>query len=212
KYLTLGQAVLSRYFDWATAADDLDSILSDEDIWTGVPDPDNPGNELGSKDLRREIRYFGRIDQVMVTPDDEFWVVKHRIVWDNFLDEDDLLDDPRTLLGQRAFELAYPQMRVAGTVYNEIRIGRDELEGAAPPPDPEPAKCAACLYAVPCKMIDEGLDITEYMGVHFRVRTDEEFNEEGLRYSPHRQVVRASLGGVEERMQNSAKWRGGGAI
>jgi hypothetical protein len=291
--LKLGEAVLSRYFDWATTADDFDSILSDEDIWAPIPDPDNPENDLGSADLKREIRYFGRVDQLMSTPDDEYWVVNHRIVWDNFLDENELLDDTRTLLGQRALEIAYPQLRIAGTVYNELRVGRDELEGAAPSPepagpdirdhtrgarhlnfrrvasaidskytddgsdhvvqregndyvrrtyitrsrttlepisrrmatdallvrdpdieifpDPEPEKCGACLFAEPCRMIDEGVDTTVYMKAHYRPRTDEEFDEEGLRFSPRRQVYRASLGGVAERMQNAAKWRGGGA-
>ena len=293
KYLKLGLAVLNRYFDWATSADDLDSILADEDIWTAVPDPDAPENDLGSADLKRELRYFGRVDQVMSTPDDEYWVVDHRIVWDNFADEDELLGDTRTLLGQRALEYAYPQLRIAGTVYNELRIGSDELEGAAPSPepagedmrdhskgarhinfrrvasaieskyiddgadhvvqregndyvrrtyitrsratmepisrrmaddailvrdpdieiypDPEPEKCAACLFLVPCRMIDAGEDPSEYLAVHFRARTDEEFDEEGLRFSPRRQVYRASLGGTQERMQNAAKWRGGGA-
>ncbi len=294
QYLKLGTAVLNRYYDWATGADDFDSILADEDIWTGVPDPDAPENDLGSADLRREIRYFSRIDQVMSTPDDEYWVVKHRIVWDNFIDENEMLADTRTLLGQRAFEISYPQMRVAGTVYNEIRIGRDELAGAAPSPeppgadmrdhtrgarhinfrrvasateskyvddgvdhviqregndyvrrtyitrsratmepisrqmaadcllvredeieiypDPEPAKCAACLFAIPCKMLDEGLDTAEYMEANYRKRSDEEFDEEGLRFSPRRQVFRASLGGTAERMRNAAKWRGGKGV
>lgn len=293
KYVKLGQAVLNRYFDWATTADDFDSILSDEDIWTAVPDPDNPENDLGSADAKREIRYFGRVDQVMSTPDDEYWVVTHRIVWDNFLDEDELLNDPQTLLGQRALEIAYPQLRIAGTVYNELRIGRDELEGVAPSPepagvdirdhskgarhlnfrrvasaieskyvddgsdhviqregndyirrtyitrsratlepisrqmatdallvrdpdieiypDPSPEKCGACAFVIPCRMLDEGLDIADHMADNFRPRTDEEFNEEGLRFSPRRQAFRASLGGVQERMQNAAKWRGGGA-
>jgi hypothetical protein len=78
-------------------------------------------------------------------------------------------------------------------------------------PDPSPEKCAACLFVTPCRMLDEGLDIADHMAVNFRERTDEEFNEEGLRYSPRRQAFRASLGGAQERMQNAAKWRGGGA-
>ncbi len=78
-------------------------------------------------------------------------------------------------------------------------------------PDPEPEKCAACLFLVPCRMIDAGEDPAEYLAVHFRARTDEEFDEEGLRFSPRRQAYRASLGGTQERMQNAAKWRGGGA-
>jgi len=290
KYLKLGEAVLSRYFDWATTADDIDSILADEDIWAAIPDPDHPENDLGSVDKRREIRYFGRVDQLMSTPDDEYWVVDHRIVWDEFTDEEELLGDTRTLLGQRALEIAYPQLRIAGTVYNELRIGRDELEGAAPSPepvgedmrdhskgarhlnlrrvalaieskypddgtdhvigregndyvrrtyitrsratlepisrqmatdailvrdadveiypDPELEKCAGCVFSTPCAMLEEGLDITEHMGAHYRRRTDEEFDEEGLRWSPRRQAFRASLGGVQERMQNAAKWHG----
>jgi len=294
KYLKLGEAVLSRYFDWATGADDLDSILADEDIWAAVPDPENPENDLGSVDRRREIRYFGRIDQVMSTPDDEYWVVDHRVVWDEFTDEDELLNDTRTLLGQKALEIAYPQLRIAGTVYNELRIGRGEIDGAAPSPepagedmrdhskgarhlnfrrvakaieskyaddgsdhvvqregndyvrrtyitrsratlapiarqmatdailvrdddieiypDPAPEKCAACLFVVPCRMLDEGADVDAYLAAHFRRRTEEEFDEEGLRFSPRRQAYRASLGGVQERMQNTARLRGDGSM
>ena len=106
----------------------------------------------------------------MSTPDDEYWVVDHRIVWDNFLDEEELLNDPQTLLGQRALEIAYPQLRIAGTVYNELRIGRDELEGAAPSPEPagedirDHSKGARHLNfrrvasAIESKYVDDGSD------------------------------------------------------
>jgi len=75
--------------------------------------------------------------------------------------------------------------------------------------DPAPEKCAACAFANPCAMLEQGLDIGDYMAAHYRTRSDEEFDEEGLRWSPKRKSMRASLGGVQERMQNAAKWREG---
>ena len=279
KYLKLGEAVLSRYFDWATTADDFDSILADEDIWTAVPDPDAPENDLGSVDLKREIRYFGRVDQVMSTPDDEYWVVNHRVVWDNFARRgraarrhphpprpagpgDRLSPAPhrrhrlqraahrrRRARGRgpvpraggrghpRPLQGRPPPQLPAGGVGHREQVHRRRVRPRGPaggqrlrPPHlhhPVPGHHGAdqpadgratpsssatptsrstptrrrrsappACSSVPCRMIDEGLDISEYMAAHFRSRTDEEFDEEGLRFSPRRQAYRASLGGV----------------
>ena len=305
QHLALGTIVLNRYFDWAIPNDDFESILADEDLWVPVADPARPGFELGTLD-ERPVRYFGRVEQLISDPNDEYWVVDHRVVWDDWEDDDTLLDDPTGLQAQWALEVSYPQLVVAGTIYNEIRIGRHELAGPRavalnadgtvrqvrdlrdmsrgvrhlnirrsplasvvkepelqlpgyplgaaaaqsgdddedpdtiflrdgnehvrrtfvrrsrrsirnvaldiardvvemrPPdvdtsPNPSDDRCATCAYAKPCHMLDEGLDIGQVMASEYRRRSREEFEEEGLRWSPTRRAKRASLGGVSEK-------------
>ena len=74
-----GDLVLHRFFAFAAAFDDFDSVLADDDLWVPVPDPDRPGFELGTRD-GRPIRYLCRLDQLIADTDDEWWVVDHRSV------------------------------------------------------------------------------------------------------------------------------------
>ncbi len=304
-FLTLGHRVLNRYFDWAAPADDFESILADEDIWVPVLDPWNPGLELGTPD-GHPIRYFGRLDQLISDAQDEYWVVRHRVVWDDWGDDQAMLDDDEALRCQWAVETSYPQLRVAGTIYNELRVDRadvdvagaggDDVRQAAesavrdlrdmtrgvrhlntrrspltpagkdltlPLPDedlnrvyevpiqtddrdhlsqregndyvrrtwvrrarlsvpkahlqivdhvlevrepdvdvspsPSEEKCARCVFLKPCKALNEGVDIAPIMASEYRKRSAEDFEEEGLRWSPNRRAQRASLGGRAQR-------------
>jgi hypothetical protein len=57
-------------------------------------------------------------------------------------------------------------------------------------------------------MLDAGLDIEPVMAAEYRKRTDEEFDEDGLRWSPVRRGHRASLNGADDKITN-ARFRWG---
>ncbi len=125
----LGDLVLHRYFGFAAAFDDFDSVLADDDLWTPLPDPERAGAELGTHD-GRPIRYLCRLDQLIADPDDEWWVVEHRLSWGAWARDEELLDEQGSIRTLWALETAYPQIHVAGTVHNELLI--TERDEAAP--------------------------------------------------------------------------------
>jgi hypothetical protein len=133
RWSRLGDALLHRFFAFAAAFDDFDSVLAEDDLWAPVPDPDHPGSELGTRD-GRPIRYLCRLDQLIADPDDEWWVVDHRVSWGRWCTDDELLGEQRTVRTLWALETAYPQMHVAGTVHTELLIV-DDAELAPPPRD-----------------------------------------------------------------------------
>jgi hypothetical protein len=131
-HLRLGELVLHRYFAFAAAFDDFDSVLADEDLWAPVPDPDDPVRELGTAD-GRPVRFLCRLDQLISDDDDEWWVVDHRVTRDGWADDAALLGDLDTVRTWWALEVAYPQICVAGTVHNELLVTADDGEVAVPP-------------------------------------------------------------------------------
>ncbi|MGH8902219.1 MAG: hypothetical protein ACRDYA_11190 [Egibacteraceae bacterium] len=135
EYSELGEAVLQHYFEWAAMVDEFDSIFSDQDLWAPIPDPWSPGHELAMPD-GRSIRYLGRVDQLISDPDDEYWVVDHRITSHGWEDIDELLLDRMSISCVWALELCYPQLKIAGTIYNELRtdvLGRAGTAGDTTP-------------------------------------------------------------------------------
>ena len=133
RWSRLGDLVLHRFFAFAAAFDDFDSVLAEDDLWVPVPHPDHPGSELGTRD-GRPIRYLCRLDQLIVDPDDEWWVVDHRLAWGRWATDDDLLGEQRTVRTLWALETAYPQIHVAGTIHNELLISADAEAAVASPP------------------------------------------------------------------------------
>jgi len=131
RWSRLGALLLHRFFAFAAAFDDFDSVLAEDDLWVPVPDPDRPGFELGTPD-GRPIRFLCRLDQLIADPDDEWWVVDHRLSWGRWATDDELLGERRTVRTLWALETAYPQIHVAGTVHNELLITADAE--AEPPP------------------------------------------------------------------------------
>ena len=138
RHRRLGKALLTRYFDWADGADDFDSIFSDELVWTSVPDPDDPSRDLGLPG-GRPIRFAARIDQLVSDPGDEQWIVEHRVVFDDWTPDAALLEDDEQLRAIWAIETAFPQLLVAGTIYNELLVRADDPDRfAEPAAAPEP--------------------------------------------------------------------------
>jgi hypothetical protein len=118
-HVALGERMLQHFFAWAATLDDFASIFADHEFWAPIPDPDNPGHELVSPE-GWPIRYLGRIDQLISNRDDEYWVVAHRLVnaWE---DTERFVRDYRGVSYVWAMRLCYPQFRIAGNVYNELR-------------------------------------------------------------------------------------------
>jgi hypothetical protein len=127
--LALGQAMLNNYFVWAAALDDFDSIFADHDIWAPIPDPTQPSFDLGTPD-GRPMRYMGRMDQLIADPDDELWIVDHRVVRGDWTPNEELIEDEVMRSHCWHTQIAFPQMVIAGTITNELRVD-GQLE--APP-------------------------------------------------------------------------------
>jgi hypothetical protein len=119
--VALGQAMLQNYFVWAAALDDFDSIFADHDIWAPIPDPAEPNHDLGTLD-GRPIRYMGRMDQMIADPDDELWIVDHRVVRGEWIDNEELIEDEVMRSHCWHTQIAFPQMLIAGTITNELRV------------------------------------------------------------------------------------------
>src|SRR5437016_13498299 len=90
--LERGTAMLTGYFAWAGPLDTFASIFSDQEFWAPIPDPSNPGSDLVNA-AGREIRYLGRVDHLFSDHNDEYWIADHRIVGDEWEDDDLLLLD-----------------------------------------------------------------------------------------------------------------------
>ena len=134
RHLALGQALLERYFTWTLTVDEFDSVFSEEELWAPVPDPANPGKGMVAAD-GRTIRYWGRIDQLISDPQDEYWIVENRLVQGGWTNPFHFLVDSTALTHAWAFEYAYPHIKVAGTVYNELRTDAPDLLTGSPGPE-----------------------------------------------------------------------------
>lgn len=119
--LEAGRALLTGFFAWAEGIDDFDSILVDHDVWAPIPNPRCPTQDLGTSD-GRPIRYLGRIDQLVGDPNEEFWIVTHRLVEGDWTSDDHLLDDEVGLADSWAIQIDFPQLLLAGTIVNELLI------------------------------------------------------------------------------------------
>ncbi len=134
--LDLGEDLLNRYFTWAAPLDTFASIFSDQEYWAPIPDLANPGSDQVDAQ-GHELRLLGRVDQLFSDHNDEYWIADHRIVRNAWTDDEQLLLDVDGLTAVWATEQTYPQLRIAGTVYNELRL--DTVPGDAPSPSPSAA-------------------------------------------------------------------------
>jgi len=128
--LTRGHALLDAYAAWAPTMDHFTPVLVDIDFEVNIPDPAVPGAALTTPD-GDAIRYTDRIDMLAIDENDAYWAVQHRLVTDAWPEQDMLLLDERTVAWCWAWPLFYIDMRVAGTVYNQIRADAGD-SGAAP--------------------------------------------------------------------------------
>jgi hypothetical protein len=131
RHRRLGEGLLTRYFDWADRADDFDALFADELVWSPIPDPADPSRDLGTPD-GRPIRFASRFDALVSDANDEHWVLDHRVAWDDWASDEALLADDAGVRTIWALEVAYPQLLLAGTIVNELRVARDDLDRFAP--------------------------------------------------------------------------------
>ncbi|HET9255884.1 MAG TPA: hypothetical protein VFO16_11870 [Pseudonocardiaceae bacterium] len=131
--LDWGRALLDAYAAWAPTVDNFTPIRIDTDFEVNVPDPARPDTNLLTAD-GDEVRYCGRVDLLVIDSDDAYWVIQHRLVTESWAEEDTLQLDERTIAWAWAWPKFYLGMRIAGTMYNEIRVDAGELGGKPPPP------------------------------------------------------------------------------
>lgn len=296
--LSLGEDLLNRYFTWAAPLDTFASIFSDQEYWAPIPDLANPGSDQVDAD-GHELRLLGRVDQLFSDLNDEYWIADHRIVRGAWTDDDQLLLDVDGLTALWATEQTYPQLRIAGTVYNELRLDIGPRDGSDPAasaldaliddrtmrqarhvhtrrspvspdvaiaeletalvtaeapgrslegypvdhivareegggfrrtylrrgrtsirnagmavsaeaamvadpavavyPSPSRENCSTCAFRAPCLAMQEGADPGPILSAAFRRRTEEEGEEERLRWSIGRAQTRASMSGRDSK-------------
>jgi hypothetical protein len=125
--------LLDCYDAWATLVDDFAPVKIDHDVRALVTDPRDPERGLMSAN-GSGVSYECRVDLLAVDAADEYWVVRHLLVED-WQDPQALLRDEATIAACWAWEQDYIGMEIAGTVHNEVRIGREaELPPAAASP------------------------------------------------------------------------------
>ncbi|MGH3930154.1 MAG: hypothetical protein ACRDTF_09280 [Pseudonocardiaceae bacterium] len=130
--LDRGHALLDAYAAWAPTVDYFTPARVETDFDVNIPDPASLGSDLLSSDLLTPdgdpIRYTDRVDLLVIDEADAYWVVQHRLVVDHWADQDALQLDEQTIVWCWAWPLFYLGMRIAGTMYNEIRADSGELD------------------------------------------------------------------------------------
>jgi hypothetical protein len=105
------------------------------------------GPAVGGPAVGGAVRYQDRVDLVVIDEHNTYWVVSHRVVRGGWPDTGQLLLDEQCVAWCWAWEMSYPGMRVAGTIYNELHI--DALAGPpAAPGQPSPGAAAGPRSAV----------------------------------------------------------------
>jgi hypothetical protein len=125
-----GERLLNRYFDWAPAVDAFSPVRVETDFDVQIPDPSGPGLDLVGPG--GPIHFRGRVDALVVDAYDAYWVVDHRVVEGAWESLDQLLLDERGVAACWAWEIFYYGMKIAGTVYNELRLDALEADAEGP--------------------------------------------------------------------------------
>ncbi len=134
-HLELGELMLRRYFEWAATMDSFSPIRVESQFEVNIPDPFQPGRDLAWRE-GVPIRYRGRIHLLVVDGHDAYWLVKHQVIDEQWSDLDDLLLDEQGISYCWAWENFFLGMKIAGTIYNELRksafLSGGTMSGASP--------------------------------------------------------------------------------
>jgi hypothetical protein len=144
--LERGHALLDAYAAWAPTVDHFTPIRVDTDFEVNVPDPARPGVNLLTA-AGDEVKFYGRVDLLVIDSDDAYWVVQHRLVSDGWADHDALQLDEQTIMWAWAWPLFYMGMQISGTVYNEVRADAGKLGAPVPVPEGRPPVGHRRMYA-----------------------------------------------------------------
>ena len=120
-HLELGELMLGQYFEWAPTVDRFAAIRVETEFQVDVPDPSHPDEYLTTPG-GEPIRYRGRIDLLVVDGASSYWLVDHRIAEDTWEDADQLRLDEQRRSYCWAWEDFFLGMKIAGVIYNELRI------------------------------------------------------------------------------------------
>ena len=115
-----GTAVLEQYIAWAPGLDAFSPVRVDTDYDAHVPDPTAAGLDLVGP--KGPIHLVGRVDALVVDAYDAYWIMDHRVRGEGWEDPDQLLLDEQGVAACWAWEIYYYGMKIAGTIYNEIRL------------------------------------------------------------------------------------------
>ena len=82
-------------------------------------------------------------------------------------------------------------------------LAAEALEVANPSlplyPTPSPDNCGTCVFRAPCIAMNEGHDVAPILEASLRPRTEEEGEEDRLRWSIGRAQTRASMSGKDSK-------------
>ena len=157
--LRSGSDLLDAYFEWAPTVDGFTPVRVETDFEVDVPDPDQPDRDLTAAD-GRAFRFRGRVEVLVVDDDDVYWLVDHRLVGPEWTELDLLVLDEAGITACWAWERCFIGMRIAGVLYNELRIDVSAGAGStvdAAPSDPAPVTRASGhrrMYARPRRVPD----------------------------------------------------------
>ena len=132
EHLELGELMLSRYFEWAAIMDHFSPIRVETEFEVNIPDPFQPGQDLAAQE-GVPIRYRGRINLLVVDAHDAYWLVKHQVSDEQWNELDDMILDEQGVSYCWAWENFFLGMKIAGTIYNELRKTPSRQAGQAGP-------------------------------------------------------------------------------
>jgi len=166
--LGAGVRLLERYFEWAPAVDAFSPVRVETDFDANVPDPTAAGHDLVAPG-GGPIHYQGRIDALVVDAYDAYWIVDHRIVEGGWESLSQLLLDEQGVAACWAWEIFYYGMRIAGTIYNEIRLDAPDADAgivgpgtrAAVPDTPGALAGKRRMYMQALRVPEERVEVSE---------------------------------------------------
>ncbi len=193
-----GHDLIDDYASWAPAQDTFIPFEVAADIEVNIPDPVLSDRCLANAtgDL---VRFVTRLDALVFGDDHRPWLLCHRVTFDPFGDPALLALDEAALADCWAWREYSLDARVAGVVFNEVRLGGgpnfrrsrvplsstefslvgrqlaleafDMLDaGLALYPNPTPHNCGRCLFRAPCRVIQEGADPEPLLSTGYRRR------------------------------------------
>jgi hypothetical protein len=118
-----GRALLERYFAWAPTVDRFSPVRVETDFSVHLPDPADPERDIVTI-TGAPLQFDGRIDALVIDPEDKYWMMEHRTVMGAgaWTETDQLLLEERITSFCWAWELFFLGMRIAGVIYNELRL------------------------------------------------------------------------------------------
>lgn len=204
QHLEAGHQLLVRYMGWAPEYDLFWPLRVEADFDLHIPDAEHAGLDLATPD-GWPIHFEGRVDMLMADQDDARWLVSHRLTDQAFSDVE-LLHLDETALGSCWGWENDNLIRIAGVLYNELRLSGDPgfrrtavarsraemtsfgqrisatakamvAPDADARPHPTPEHCAACAFRAPCLALNEGFDPSDILYDAYRRRPADEWVE-----------------------------------